>query len=71
MCNSSWALRFIPDHLKAQEMCSEAVEACPWALELVPNNLKMQEMCNEAVRGGPWNLRNVSDWFGTQQQLKL
>ena len=28
-------------------------------------------MCNEAVRGGPWNLRHISDWFVTEQQIKI
>ena len=67
---SPWALRFIPDLFKTQEMCNEAAGACPWTLEHVPNDLKTQEMCNEAVRRGPWNLRHVPDWFVTQQQIK-
>ena len=50
-------------------MCNETVGAFPWTLEHVPDDLK--KMCNEAVRGEPWNLRHVTDWFVTQQQIKI
>ena len=39
----------IPNHLKTQEMCIEAVRIEPISLAYVPDHLKTQEMCNEAV----------------------
>ena len=43
-------IKEIPDHLKTQEMCNEAVRMKPWSLKFVPDWYKTQEMCNEAVR---------------------
>ena len=43
-------IREIPDHLKMQEMCDEAVRIEPHSMEVVPDHFKTQEMCNEAVR---------------------
>ena len=42
-------IREIPEHLKVQEMCNEAVHIEPYSLEVVPDRLKTQEMYNEAV----------------------
>ena len=42
-------IREIPDHLKTQEMCDEAVCIESYPLEVVPDHFKTQEMCNEAV----------------------
>ena len=35
----------VPDHLKIQESCIEAVEKCVWFLKYVPDHFKTQEMC--------------------------
>ena len=35
----------VPDHLKTQESCIEAVEKCIWLLQYVPDHFKTQEMC--------------------------
>ena len=40
---------YVPEHLKTQEMCNEAVQMDPWALRYVPDHFVTQEMCNEAV----------------------
>ena len=45
---TSWIVT-IPDHLKTQEMCDEAVSTEPLSLAYVPDRFKMQEMCNEVV----------------------
>ena len=39
----------VPDDLKTQEMCNEAIKKVPWLLYDVPDYLKTQEMCNEAI----------------------
>ena len=64
-------LEFVPNHLKTQEMCNKAVEECPYMLEDVPFQFKTQKMCNAVVMGDSLLLRYVSDWFVTQQQVKL
>ena len=33
-------IKEIPDHLKTQEMCNEAVRMEPWSLKFVPDHLK-------------------------------
>ena len=38
-------IKEIPDHLKTQEMCNEAVCMEPWSLKFVPDQYKAQEMC--------------------------
>ena len=42
-------IREIPEHLKTQEMCDEAVGIEPRSLAFIPDHLKIQGMCNEAV----------------------
>ena len=32
-----WPIGHEPDHFKAQEMCTRALEVCPWSLEYIPN----------------------------------
>ena len=49
---------WIREHLKAQEMCNEAMRE---NLFLVPDHLKMQDMCNEAVEKNPWQLIDVEE----------
>ena len=57
--NMSWfanvpcRVREIPNHLKTQEMCDEAVCMGPRSLEFVPNHFKTKEMRNEAVVADP------------------
>ena len=46
---TSWTVT-IPEHLKMQGMCNEAVHIEPLSLVYVPDYLKTQEMCNEAVK---------------------
>ena len=45
---TSWIVT-IPDHLKTEEMCDEAVSTEPLSLAYVPDRFKTQEMCNEVV----------------------
>ena len=64
MCNeaiakSSYALRYVPDYLKTQEMCKETVSNNPAVLFLVPDHLKTQGMCNEALEVNPWSLYDI------------
>ena len=60
-------LGLVPEHLKTQEVCNEAVQSDPGTLKYVPDHLKTQEMCNEAVQGDPWALKYVSDHLKTQE----
>ena len=39
-----YTLKFVPDHLKTQEMCDEAVGMDPYSLEFVPDRLTTQEI---------------------------
>ena len=52
-------LTLIPDDLKTQEMCNEAVRIDPWLLYDVPDYLKTQKMCNKADDDCPWLLYDV------------
>ena len=49
-------IREIPDHLKTQEICNEAVDIEPLSLAYVPNRFKIQEMCLGAVRRESYTL---------------
>ena len=60
---------YVPDHLKTQEMCDEAVCMELYALEFVPDCFKTQEMFTEAVKAGPWQLNNILDWFVVLQEI--
>ena len=42
-------LKLIPDDLKTQEMCSEAVKTDPYTLKYVPYQNRMHEMCYRAL----------------------
>ena len=59
---TSWIVT-IPNHLKAQEMCNEAVRINSPSFAYVPNYLKTQEMCNEAVKNKLRMLLFVPDHF--------
>ena len=52
---------FVPDHLKTQEMCYEAVDKDPWNLVYVPDWFKTQVMCNKTVGKDPYNLVYVQE----------
>ena len=56
-------LTLVPDDLKTQEMCNEAVRIDPWPLYDVSDNLKSQEICNEAIEKASWLVFDVSDRF--------
>ena len=45
---TSWIVT-IPDHLKTQEMCNEAMCIEPPLLVYVPDRFKTEKMCNGAV----------------------
>ena len=61
-----WVIE-IPDHLKTQEMCDEAVRIGLWSLRYVPDHLKTQEMCNLAIKLDPCTLVCVPDQYKTQE----
>ena len=64
-------LRFVPDHLKTQEMCEKVVEEEPYTLRLVPDYFKMKKMCERVVNKYPCALQCVPDWFVTQEWIDL
>ena len=43
----------IPEHLKTQEMCDEAVGIEPCSLVFVPDHLQTQEICDAIARKDP------------------
>ena len=63
---TSWIIT-IPDHLKTQEMCNEAVRTEPLSLTYVPDCFKTQEMCNNAVRNKLCMMLFVPDHFWMQE----
>ena len=63
---TSWVLT-IPEHLKTEKMCNEAVRINLLSLEYVPDHFKVQEMCNEVVRNKLCMLLLVPDHFWTQE----
>ena len=52
-------------------MCSSAVRIELCSLAYVPDHFKTQKRCGKAVKDNPSFLQFVSDWFVTQQQLKI
>ena len=59
---TSWIVT-IPDHLKTEGMCSEAVDINLLLLEHVPDHFKTQETCNKVVRNTLCMLLFVPDHF--------
>ena len=59
-------MRFIPDHLKMQEMCYEVMRAIPNAFHLIPNHCKNQWMCTKAIEENSCQLYYVPDHIKTQ-----
>ena len=39
-----WSLKYVPDHLKTQDMSDQAVQMNPWLLGYVSDHLKIQEL---------------------------
>ena len=69
VCRKSILLTVVPDHFKKQEMCEEAVEACPWLLHHVPLRFRTQEMREKAVENY-YPLRFIPDHLKTQEMCK-
>ena len=47
---ASYMFEYVPDHLKTQDMCNNAVARSFWMLEYVPDRFKTQDMCIDAVK---------------------
>ena len=62
-----WVLKHIPDHLKTQKICDDAVRRIPFYLEYVPDHLKTHEMCDRVVDIKPWLLKFVADHLKTRR----
>ena len=68
VCNMTLRnLEFVPDHLKTQEMCNEAVHINPLLLTYVSDHFNTEEMCKEAVTNKAYTLRYVLDYLKTQE----
>ena len=52
-------IKEITGHLKAQDMCLEAVRIEPCSLVYVIDHFKTEEMCNNAVEKDPCSLGDV------------
>ena len=59
-------LEVVPDHLKTQEMCGEAVRIEAILFWCVPDYFNTQHMCNQAVRNNPL-LSFVPNQYITQE----
>ena len=60
-------LEDVPDHLKTQEMCDDAVSKGPYNLKNVPGHLKTEKMCKKAVEDESETLEYVPNYFKTQK----
>ena len=67
MAHNPYALRFVPDHLKAQEMCDTAVSINPTTFFLTLYGFKTQEMCIKGVEVDPWLLDGVPNRCKSQE----
>ena len=65
---TNWTVA-IPNHLKTQEMCNEAVRINSLLLAYVLDRFKTQEMCNDAAEKDLYMLRHVPDHFWPQEML--
>ena len=63
------SLAFVPDRLKTEYMCNEAVVRDAYILDNVPNHYMMQKICNEAMRKNPAAFFLVSDRFKTEKNV--
>ena len=52
-------------------MCEISVEKYGSILDFVLDHLKSQEICEKAIKNGSRALEFVTNWFVTQEQLKL
>ena len=59
-------IREIPNNLKTQETCNEAMHNEPYSLAFVPDCFKTQEMCDKAIEIDPFILWHVPDNLKTQ-----
>ena len=57
------ALKFVPFHLKTQEMCNKAVRIEPPSLTYIPDHFKTEKMYDKAVKDDSSSLQFVPDWF--------
>ena len=60
-------IKVIPDYLKTQEICNEAMYIEWSSLAFVPGHFKTQKMCNEALRKNSSILLFVSEYFNTRE----
>ena len=59
----------VPDRLKTQIMCDEAVRRTLYTLGHVPDHFKTQEMCEKAFEKYLCSLKYVPDWLVTAQKI--
>ncbi|MCR5256664.1 MAG: hypothetical protein K6E40_00730 [Desulfovibrio sp.] len=50
VASSGYALRWIPEALKTEDLCREAVESCPAVLRFVPKALQTAELLRTAMK---------------------
>ena len=62
-----FSLWYVPDYLKAQEMCDDAVHNNPAVFFLVPDHFKTEDICIKAIEVDPWSLRDIPDNFKKQE----
>ena len=58
----SWALKYDSNHLKTQEMCSQAVSKNP---HMFTDHLKTQKMCDKVIEIKPFLLGCFPDRYKT------
>ena len=66
----TYALEFLPEHFKTQEICNEVVKADPYTLQYVPDNLKTHEMFISAVEKYLYSLRLILDHLRTKMMCE-
>ena len=62
--------RFVPEHLKIQEMCNKAVEENPYQLGDFPDHLKNTKISIKAFDDEPEALKYVPDHHKTEKMCK-
>ena len=60
-------LKLIPDDLKAQEICNEAIEKVPWLLHYVPLHLRTKKMCYRAIVRYLYPMTFIADHLKMQE----
>ena len=61
----------VPDHLRMQEMCNEAVRIKRLSLAYITNHFKTQEICDKAVKDDSSSLQFVPYWFVTWEEVDM